>query len=47
VDTAIPAEHLVRLHGAWGFERVTTIQWPGKTYDSVVLIRALDVLAAD
>lgn len=39
VDTAVPAEHLVRLYGAWGFTQVATIHWPGKTYDSVVMVR--------
>ncbi|WP_043321972.1 GNAT family N-acetyltransferase [Mycetocola saprophilus] len=39
VDTAIPADHLVRLYESWGFERVDTIHWPGKTYDSVVMTR--------
>jgi GNAT superfamily N-acetyltransferase len=41
VDTAIPAQHLVRLYRAWGFEQVSTIHWSGKTYDSVVMIRPL------
>ena len=42
VDTAIPAEHLVQLYSSWGFEQVDTIHWPGKTYDSIVMIRPLD-----
>lgn len=41
VDTAVPAEHPVRLYSSWGFTHVGTIHWPGKTYDSVVMIRPL------
>ncbi|WP_010202883.1 hypothetical protein [Salinibacterium sp. PAMC 21357] len=43
---------LVRARGGqcWVVERdarIATIQWPGKTYDSVVMIRPLEALAAD
>lgn len=41
VDTAVPAEHLLRLYESWGFVRVDTIQWPGKTYASAVMTRPL------
>lgn len=41
VDTALPAEHLIRLYRSWGFTQTDTIHWPGKTYDSVVMIRPL------
>ena len=41
VDTAEPATHLIDLYRGWGFERVATIHWPGKTYDSVVMVRSL------
>lgn len=41
VDTAVPAEHLIQLYGAWGFMRVGTIRWPGKTYASIVMSRPL------
>lgn len=41
VDTAVPAEHLVRMYGSWGFTAVGTISWPGKTYDSTVMTRPL------
>lgn len=40
VDTAEPAEHLVALYESWGFRPRETVQWPGKTYRSLVLIRA-------
>lgn len=42
VDTAIPAGHLVRLYGSWGFASVGSIHWPGETYDSVVITRPLE-----
>lgn len=41
VDTAIPAQHLVRMYGAWGFEHRDVIHWEGKTYDSAVMTRQL------
>jgi GNAT superfamily N-acetyltransferase len=41
VDTAAPAEHLVRLYESWGFERRDTTHWDGRTYDSVVMARRL------
>lgn len=42
VDTAIPAERLVRLYESWGFAPVGSIHWPGKTYDSVVMTQPLE-----
>ncbi|MER7908866.1 GNAT family N-acetyltransferase [Streptomyces sp. NPDC096068] len=41
LDTAQPADHLVRLYTGWGFLHRTVIQWPGKTYRSVVMTRPL------
>lgn len=41
LDTAIPAEHLIRWYGAHGYAKVGEVQWPGKTYRSVVLEKAL------
>lgn len=41
VDTAQPAAHLVELYARWGFAQVDTVHWDGKTYDSVVMTRAL------
>lgn len=41
VDTAIPADHLIKLYSSWGFQQVDTIHWPGKTYDSAVMTRPL------
>lgn len=39
VDTATSATHLIALYERWGFTAADTIHWPGKTYDSTVMIR--------
>jgi N-acetylglutamate synthase-like GNAT family acetyltransferase len=41
LDTAAPAEHLAAMYSRWGFERVDTVQFPGKAYASVVMTMAL------
>jgi GNAT superfamily N-acetyltransferase len=41
LDTAEPAEHLVRLYTGLGYEKVGFAQWPGKVYRSVVMSKAL------
>jgi GNAT superfamily N-acetyltransferase len=41
LDTAAPAAHLRALYRRWGFEERETVHWPGKTYDSVIMVRAL------
>jgi GNAT superfamily N-acetyltransferase len=41
VDTAEPAEALQALYRRWGFVPRDVVRWPGKTYRSVVLARAL------
>ncbi|MGV8912931.1 MAG: GNAT family N-acetyltransferase [Rhodoglobus sp.] len=41
VDTAVPAEHLVKLYQDWGFEMIATIHWPSKTYDSAVMLYSI------
>ncbi|MDO5090940.1 MAG: GNAT family N-acetyltransferase [Cardiobacteriaceae bacterium] len=38
LDTALPATHLIALYANWGFVQRDTIHWPGKTYDSAVMI---------
>lgn len=43
VDTAAPAADLLDLYRRWGFAERDLIRWPGKTYDSVVLVRELAV----
>lgn len=42
VDTAEPADHLIALYAGWGFQSVGHVQWPGKTYRSVVMTRPLN-----
>lgn len=46
IDTAVPAQHLRTIYLAWGFKEKGTIQWPGKTYRSVVMTRDLLTPAA-
>jgi GNAT superfamily N-acetyltransferase len=41
VDTAEGAEHLLKLYAKRGYRQVGYVQWPGKTYRSVVLSKAL------
>ena len=41
LDTAAPAAALRALYEHWGFRDREVIQWPGKTYDSAVMIRAV------
>lgn len=42
LDTAAPAAHLVELYSRWGFRHEEYIHWPGKTYDSTIMVVALD-----
>jgi GNAT superfamily N-acetyltransferase len=41
MDTAEPAEHLVRLYKGLGYAHAGWVQWPGKVYRSVVLSKPL------
>lgn len=41
LDTAAPADHLTVMYSRWGFEHVDDVHFPGKTYDSVVMTRAV------
>lgn len=41
MDTAEPAEHLVRLYRSLGYQPVDHVQWPGKVYRSLVLSKPL------
>lgn len=41
LDTAETADHLVGIYRGWGFSTVDTVQWPGKTYRSVIMTRSL------
>lgn len=39
LTTALPAEHLVAMYSGWEFFRVDEVQWPSKTYRSIVMAR--------
>lgn len=41
LDTAAPAHRLRELYERWGFEPVETVQWPGKSYESIVMSRSI------
>jgi len=41
IDTARQAEELLELYLHWGFEQREVIQWPGKSYDSFVMVLPL------
>lgn len=41
MDTAEPAEHLIKLYGRLGYKPVGSVQWSGKVYRSVVLSKVL------
>src|SRR5438477_7726099 len=37
LDTAIPAQHLIKWYAARGYQPIAEVQWDGKTYRSVVM----------
>lgn len=41
LDTAAPAKHLAAMYSRWGFKHVDDVQFAGKTYGSVVMIKQL------
>ncbi|MCV2369832.1 GNAT family N-acetyltransferase [Roseateles oligotrophus] len=41
LDTARPAEHLQRRYAASGYRAMCEIQWEGKTYASVLMVKTL------
>lgn len=41
LDTAQPARSLREMYGRWGFVDADVVQWPGKSYRSVVMIHHL------
>jgi N-acetylglutamate synthase-like GNAT family acetyltransferase len=41
LDTAMPATHLRALYAKRGYQDVDNVQWSGKTYRSVVMVKAL------
>ena len=44
MDTAEKATHLIDLYTRLGYRQVSTVQWPGKVYRSVVLSKPLSTL---
>lgn len=41
LDTAVPAEHLIRWYTALGYREVGRIDWPVTNYESVILSKQL------
>jgi GNAT superfamily N-acetyltransferase len=41
LDTALPAQHLRQRYAAAGYQVVDEVQWAGKTYRSVVMLKPL------
>ena len=41
LDTAIPAKHLIEFYEKRSYEEVDRCQWPGHTYESVVMSKRL------
>ncbi|UZN02639.1 GNAT family N-acetyltransferase [Cellulomonas sp. S1-8] len=41
LDTAQPAGPLREMYGRWGFVDADVVQWPGKSYRSVVMVHDL------
>ena len=41
LDTAIPAKHLIDFYERRGYREVDRCQWPGHTYESVVMSKRL------
>jgi GNAT superfamily N-acetyltransferase len=42
LDTAEPATHLVDFYIRLGYSKVDWVQWPGKTYPSVIMSKSLN-----
>jgi GNAT superfamily N-acetyltransferase len=42
LDTALPAEHLRRRYAALGYAEVGDVQWSGKRYRTVIMVKPLD-----
>ena len=45
LDTARPAEHLLRRYARRGYVQVGDVQWAGKTYASVLMVKPLPAKA--
>ncbi|HEX4142564.1 MAG TPA: GNAT family N-acetyltransferase [Pirellulales bacterium] len=46
VDTAEPATHLIEFYARRGYRTIGQVDWPGKTYRSVVLSKTIAALPA-
>lgn len=46
LDTAAPAEHLQRRYARRGYVQVGEVQWAGKTYGSVLMLKQLTAQAS-
>lgn len=46
LDTAMPAAHLRARYARAGYAEVAQVQWDGKTYRSVIMLKRLDASAA-
>ncbi|HSW05452.1 GNAT family N-acetyltransferase [Aquabacterium sp.] len=46
LDTAMPASHLRQRYQRAGFRDVAQVQWDGKTYRSVIMLKPLDAASA-
>ena len=44
LDTAAPATHLRTLYARWGFDEVDAVQFPGKSYASIVMTRGVSTM---
>lgn len=44
LDTVETADYLIEYYQRRGFRIVDTVQWPGKTYRSVVMAKALELI---
>lgn len=43
LDTAEPAKDLIDLYSSWGYRRVGSVQWQGKTYRSALMLRPVEL----
>ncbi len=42
LDTAVPAQHLVRLYQSLGYQVIDEVQWGGKTYRTYIMEKRLE-----
>jgi hypothetical protein len=44
LDTAVPAEHLIRLYEKWGYNVVDRCSWESTNYESVIMKKSLSAV---